>query len=129
MSNTEDYELRQKLKKDIIKDVANKLIIELKNELRDQDKIVSGAMAESLYYYPDDKVVGSEREGIDNVEYGRHEGYHVPLVPLKNWAMKKFGVDEGQAWGIAKDVEKKIYDEGIPMSRFMKITLERITNG
>jgi len=120
---------RKELVGEIVQDVARKLVTNLQKELSLEDKVVSGLMLDSLDWFPKDKVVGSQKEGMDNIEYGRLAGSHVPLKPLKEWAMKKFNLEEGVAWGVAKKVEKQIFENGIPMTRFAKITLEKMVHG
>ena len=114
--------------KDINNSIAKKLLLELKNELVAEDKVVTGSMADSLEYFPSDKIVGSTKAGMDNIEYGRAAGSHVPIKPLMEWAKFRFNLSDKQAWLVAKDVENKIFEEGIPMTRFAKITLERFSN-
>lgn len=127
--NIENYDVRSKLVDDITTDIANRLVKKLKDELVIEDKVVTGGMSDSLQYYKEDKIVGSTRDGMDNIEYGRTAGNHVPIEPLKKWAKIKFGLTDGEAYGVAKKVEQQIFENGIPMTRFAKITLEKMTFG
>ena len=127
--SADSEEERNALKDQILEDIGRKLVTDLQKELSREEKVVSGLMLDSLNWFPEDKIVGSKREGMDNLEYGRFAGSHVPLKPLMEWAKKKFGISEGEAWGVAKKVENHIFEEGIPMTRFAKITLEKVNYG
>ena len=119
--------INDKVRETLLDAVAEKLIKELKLKLREDDHIFSGNAEESLQYYKDIKTVGSELDYIRNIEYGRQAGSHVPIKPLKEWAMTKMGLTESEAWGVAKAIEKKIFEEGIDMTRFAKKTLNEFS--
>ena len=122
-----DRKDRRQFREDILESVAKMVIDKLQKELLAQDKIVTGHMADSWQYDKKAHVVGSRRDGISNVEFGREKGSHVPIEPLIKWCVLKFGMDEGEAKSTAYAVEKKIYAEGIPASRFVKIALEKMS--
>ena len=123
MSSIEEFNANEiaRLKNDI----GNDLVELLKKTLKEHDKDVFGQAIDSIQYFSEDDVVGSLLDYIFNIEYGREAGSHVPLEPLKKWAVEKLGVPEEEAWAIAKKIENKIYNEGIEMTRFAKITLEK----
>lgn len=52
--------------------------------------------------------------------------FHPPLGPLVVWAVRKFGVTESEAWGIAKSVAKKIATEGIEPRHFFEKAMARM---
>lgn len=123
MSNIEEFNANEiaRLKNDI----GNDLVQLLKKTLKEHDKNVFGLAIDSIQYFSEDDIVGSLLDYIFNIEFGREAGSHVPLEPLKKWAVEKLGVPEEEAWAIAKKIENKIYDEGIEMTRFAKIALEK----
>lgn len=100
--------------------IGQELKLSIKKQLKLLGKYVTHDAVESIDFYPDIKEVGSELDYLYNLEWGRKAGEHVPLPRLHRWVMMKFGMDENQAWGIVKSIEKKIFEEGIPMTRFMK---------
>jgi len=116
----------ERIKQAIVDKVAEKLVENLKKALRDRDKIFTGKAEKSIKYYKDDKSVGSELDYVANIEYGRRAGTHVPIKPLIEWVTKKMGVPESEAYKIAKSVERKIFEKGIPMTRFAKTTVEEM---
>jgi len=124
--NTDDA-VRAILLQEIVADIANDLITRMKAELENMDKVVFGNASKSIEYYPTDKIVGSFLDYIRNIEYGRIAGTHVPLEPLHDWAVKKFNMEDSYAWAFAKTVEKKIFENGIPMTRFCKLALGELT--
>ena len=119
-----DVEHRTEITDALLHDIGNDLRDALKKKLEDMDKVVFGLMMDSIVFDEYDKIVGSSRRGISNVEFGREAGSHTPIEELKRWAGKRFQVSESEALGIAIAVEKKIYREGIDETRFMKMTLE-----
>ena len=116
----------KKLKEDLFQRVADVLIEKLRDGLEREDHIFSGKARDSIQYYEDITTVGSELDYIRNIEYGRAAGSHVPIAPLKKWAMVKFGIPESEAYGVAKAIEKKIFEKGIPMTRFAKTAVEEM---
>lgn len=107
-------------------DIAEDLVKELKKTLKENNKDVFGQAIDSIQYFEKDDIVGSLLDYVYNIEFGREAGSHVPIEPLKNWAIEKLGVSENEAWAIAKSIENKIYSEGIDMTRFVKITLDKM---
>ena len=116
----------KKLKEELMSRVADILIKKLQDGLEKEDHIFSGKARDSIQYYEDITIVGSELDYIRNLEYGRAAGSHVPIEPLKKWVMVKFGLTDSQAYGVAKKIEKKIFEKGIPMTRFAKIAVEEM---
>lgn len=116
------------LRDDAKSKIGERMVTNLKQELVRQDKVVSGMMMESIKYFPEDNTVGSMRDGMGNIEYGRAAGHHVPLKPLIEWAKTRFGLSDGDAWAMAKSVEAEIFENGIPMTRFTKIALEKMSD-
>lgn len=52
--------------------------------------------------------------------------FHPPLEPLIAWAVRKFGVSEKEARRIARNVAKKISEEGIEPRHFFEKAMARI---
>lgn len=50
--------------------------------------------------------------------------FRPPLRPLALWAQRKFGVDEGEAWRIARAVQRKIERDGIAPRWYFRTALE-----
>ena len=114
---------RRRLVDAITSDIGTALVDELRIKLITMDKYVFGRLADSLEWNPALSLVGSKLRYAWSVEYGRKAGGSTPLEPLKEWAKKRFGVDDNAAMGIAIAVEKKIRTEGIDQTRFMKLGL------
>lgn len=106
-------------------DIGNDLVALLKKTLKEEGKDVFGQAIDSIQYFDDDNIVGSILDYVYNIEFGREAGSHVPLEPLKKWAVEKLGIPEDEAWAVARKIENKIYEEGIDMTRFAKISLDR----
>ena len=113
----------------LVENIGKEIIVNLQKELVNQDKIVSGRLADSFEYDKPDKVVGSTDEGAADVEYGMPGGTLVPVEALKEWAKVKFALSDKEATSMAFAVQKGIHKNGIPMSRFVKVTLERMVSG
>ena len=114
------------IKQAIVDKVAEALVNNLKKALKDRDKVLTGKAEKSIQYYKEIKTVGSELDYIANIEYGRRAGTHVPIKPLMEWVMNKMHVPQSEAYRVAKSVEKKIFEDGIPMTRFAKTTVEEM---
>ncbi len=127
LSSNKEEDIREKLKEKIFDSVAEKLTKKLKDKLEEYDLIFSGKAKNSIQYYKDITTVGSELDYVRNLEYGRMAGSHVPIEPLKEWAMTKMGLTESEAWGVARAIEKKIFQEGIDMTRFAKKALNEMS--
>lgn len=103
------------------------LVGKLQEELRRQDKVFTKEAHDSIEYYPEDKVVGSKLNFIYNLEYGRKVGTYVPENELLMWVQGKLGiVDIDEAERVMRIINEKIFRKGIPMTRFAKITLEKL---
>lgn len=112
---------------ELLDEFALILVKKLKEELDIQDKVFKGSAQDSIDYFPEDKTVGSKLDYVYNIEYGRKAGTYVPIQPLVNWVMHKMNIsDEKHARQIAYVINKNIHDDGIPMTRFAKITLEKL---
>ena len=108
-------------KKLLLQHVAEGIIEEMKKQLEKQDKVVTGEAIESLDYIPADKTIVSYMPHILNIEFGRRAGSRAPPPePIIEWLMLKFGMDRKEAVKKAYPVMKKIAEEGIPASRFVK---------
>lgn len=123
MSSESNNEQRERIKESVLQAIANRLVDNLQDKLFQEDKIFTGKARDSIRYYKDIKTVGSENDHIRNIEYGRMAGSHVPIKPLQEYAEKKLGIPSNQSYGVAKAIEKKIFEKGIPMTRFAKNTL------
>ncbi len=49
-----------------------------------------------------------------------------PLQPLIDWSMRKFGVSEKEAEGIARAVQRKIAEEGIEPRHYFRRAMRRV---
>ena len=121
----DDIDIARKL---IVDHIAVRLVIALKQELKSMDKVVTGDTAESIQYYPELKAVASELKHVLDIEYGMPPRTLVSVGVLQRWAMNKFGYDEIKAREVAYAVHKKIYDQGIEESRYIKATVEKFDN-
>ena len=112
----------------IKKDVGDDLLERCKLSLLDKDKYVTGKMYRSMEHNVGEGIVGSKRDGIWYVEFGRPP-MEVPISDLKEWAEMRFGLDERAAWKVAYRVRDKILAEGTEASRFMLGALEDLVAG
>lgn len=124
----ESRDEREQLVDQICKDIAEDMMKRLKTKLKRLDKVVSGTAEGSIEYDEEQKIVGSTLDYMYNIEFGREAGSHVPLEPLKDWCVQKLHIPESKAWGAAKQIEKHIYENGIPMTRFWKMVLGEMEN-
>jgi len=113
-------------KEKLIDDIANMLINKLGETLDKRDKIVFGQAKDSLEYDKKLKLVGSKLEYMPNIEYGRTSGYHVPIQPLREWIYVRFKIYGKEADEFAHAIERKIFERGIPLTRFAKVTLSEL---
>ena len=112
----------------LVDDVGEDLVEQLTRTMYEMDKVVFGRMVQSWDYHKEDKTVASKRPGIWNVEFGREPGSRVPIEPLRNWLIGRFGMEPKRASKIAYAVERKIYKNGIKPTRFVKRALEEMTH-
>lgn len=115
-------------KQKLIDDIANLLVIKLKDKLNILDKNVFGELIDSIEYSKEEKLVGSKSEVAKPVEYGRRAGKHVPIQPLLEWVYVKLNIYGKEAEDMAYAIERKIFNEGIPKTRFAKLTLSEFEN-
>lgn len=75
--------------------------------------------------FPDGGAIKVDAPHAPFMEHGTR-AHMPPLRPLVTWAVRKFGVPESEAYGIAIGIRKKIADEGIEPRHFMKNSIPEI---
>ena len=84
-------------------------------------KVDTGTLRDTIHYEYDEneeKLTLMFQSYWQNVNYGRTAGFYVPIKPLKEWAMRKLGLDDKEATGMAFAVSKNIYKFGIAPTNF-----------
>lgn len=72
----------------------------------------------------DGAVVGVDAPYAAPIEEGTRP-FTPPVMPLVRWAERKFGVDSGEAWRIARAVQAKFAREGIAPRYFFRWAVYR----
>ena len=123
-------ELFEGLENIVVEQTLERIKAKWLETLAEYDKIVSGATAESIEVDVKDRVVGATDESAFYIEFGTEAGTDVPLAELEKWAAIKFGVSGFEMKRIAKQVHKKIMEEGVEETRMVYIMLEQmVANG
>lgn len=94
-------------------------------------KIDTGGLSENISYEYDENEEILTLKFLDywqNVNYGRTPGFYVPIKPLQEWGMRKFGLSDKEALGLAFGVSKNIYKFGIAPTHFYDIAAEEMIN-
>ena len=115
---------------DIIDDAMDVVGNQVKDELRDnmtaEGLYATGEMAASWEYDESAGIIGNTDDGMYGVEFGTPRGVLVPLEELEKWAIAKLDVNERDARAVARAVHIKIKNEGIPQTRYVFRTLDRM---
>lgn len=104
-------------------DIANDFLERIRKMMENFGKNVTGAAIDAWEHKPGSDTIGNTDQAMWNIEFGREPGSHVPLEPLAEWAMLKFGMSEKEAYAAAVSIENHIYEEGIPPTRVIKMVL------
>lgn len=99
--------------------------MEMKKQLKKQDKVVTHNLLESFSFIPDDRTIISDLQYAYNVEWGRKAGsQRPPREPIIRWMMAKLGKQRKEAEREARHIVEKIHTDGIEMTRFTRLAVD-----
>lgn len=112
------------------REAAEQLEIEVVSQISNASPfpaVDTGYMRQSVtkHNLPNGASVSVDAPYSAAMEFGTRP-FTPPLGPLKEWAMRKFGVDESQAYAIAKGAQKTISERGIAPRHFYKKSWESV---
>ena len=113
---------------------AMEIINEAKRNLRDNMSVVTGLLRASGKVQKtgelslDAGFFDTQNKGSGYafyVEYGRRAGKMPPIYILKQWFVKKYGVEERIAWAYATNMAKRVAQEGTKPHPFFGPAVEK----
>lgn len=114
---------------EITDDIGRDLVLIMQKKLHQMDKEYTGNAIQSISYDDIRRMVGSDLDYVYNIEFGRQKGNPPPFDKIKDWVEKKLGIHDPESREVAGRIVNSIASEGIPMTRFTKLSLIEITNG
>jgi len=96
-----------------LEDIGQRFVDKIKDKFDSQNLNDTGEAKDSLSYKVEgNKLIIEGKARALFLEFGRRPGTFPPIAPIRAWAIRKLGVSEDEADGVAYLIARKIAREG-----------------